>query len=107
MTTKQHHPLVAAKCFHSNSQLNAEGGTKSLIEKAVDRVKEKKLSTIQNEQLVADKPPLLKRLWDGVIHTITGFRLFAKDVRLSTKYLVRSLRGQQLSRRESQLVSTQ
>lgn len=107
MTTKQHQPLVAAKCFHSNGQLNAEGGTKSLIEKAVDRVKEKKLSTIQNEQLVADKPPLLKRLRDGVIHTITGFRLFAKDVRLSTKYLVRLLRGQQLSRRESQLVSTQ
>ena len=70
------------------------------------RIKEKKQISSQEDGQVVEKPPLLRRLWDGVKHTITGFRLFANDVRLSTKYLVRSVRGQQLSRRESQLVST-
>lgn len=99
---EQHHPLVATKYFHNNCQLSAEGGAKSLIEKAVDRRKEKKQISLQDEQLVK-KSPLLRRLWDGVVHTITGFRLFANDVRVSSKLLVRSLRGQQLTRRENKL----
>ena len=105
--TKQHHLLVvSSRCFHSNERLSAEGGTKSLIEKAVDRKKEKRQISLQeDEELRIKKPPLLRRLWDGAVHTITGFRLFAKDVKLSTKLLVKSLRGQQLTRRENKLVS--
>ena len=99
--------MVNSKYFHNTEQLSAEGGTKSLIEKAVDRRKEKRRVSLQEDayQLKIEKPPLLRRLWDGVVHTITGFRLFAKDVRLSTKLLVKSLRGQQLTRRENKLVS--
>lgn len=103
--TIQHHPLLVSKCFHSNERLSAEGGAKSLIEKAVDRRKEKKQISLQEDAQVVKKSPLLRRLWDGVVHTITGFRLFALDVRLSTKLLVKSLRGQQLTRRENKLVS--
>jgi len=98
--------LIAAQCFHNNALLSAEGDAKSLIEKAVDRKKEKRHVSLQEDAENIKKPPLLKRLWDGVVHTVTGFRLFANDIRLSTKLLVKSLRGQQLSRRERKLVSS-
>ena len=98
--------VVSSRYFHTNELLSVEGGAKSLIEKAVDRRKEKRQISLQEDaQLEIKKPSLLRRLWDGVVHTITGFRLFAKDVRLSTKLLVKSLRGQQLTRRENKLVS--
>lgn len=99
------HPSVASKQFHNSGRSNAEGGAKSLIEKAVDRKKEKRQISVQEDVAVVKKPPLLRRLWDGVRHTITGFRLFANDIRISSKLLVRSLQGQQLTRRESKLVS--
>ena len=96
--------MGAINQIHTSEQFLAEGGTKSLIEKAIDRRKEKRHSSQEDVQVIV-KPPLLQRLWDGVVHTVTGFRLFANDVRVSTKLLVKSLRGNQLSRRESKLVS--
>ena len=96
--------MGAINQIHTSEQFLAEGGTKSLIEKAIDRRKEKKHNSQEDVQVIV-KPPLLQRLWDGVVHTVTGFRLFANDVRVSTKLLVKSLRGNQLSRRESKLVS--
>ena len=103
--TEQHHLLVATKYFHNNGQLSADSSTKSVIEKAIDRRKEKRHISLQEDAQLVEKPPLLRRIWDGVVHTVTGFRLFANDIRVSTKLLVKSLRGQQLSRRESKLVS--
>ena len=78
-----------------------------MIEQAVSRLKGKRVAPAVKEDahIIVEKPPLLQRVWDGVVHTITGFRLFIKDVRLSTRYLVKSLSGQQLSRRERKLVS--
>ena len=75
-----------------------------MIEQAVNRLKGKRVAPAVKEDIIVEKPPLIQRVWDGV-HTITGFRLFIKDVRLSTRYLVKSLRGQQLSRRERKLGS--
>lgn len=43
--------------------------------------------------------------WWCEAYTITGFRLFANDIKISSKLLVKSLQGQQLTRRESKLVS--
>ena len=87
--------------------MDAEGerGSKSLKEKAVDRREEKRSSSSQVDVQVTEKPPLLQRLRDGVVHTVTGFRLFVNNVRVSTKLLMKSVRGDQLSRRESKLVS--
>ena len=86
--------------------MSAEGGTKSIVEKAIDRTKEKRHTLLQEDAQLVEKPPLLTRLWNGVVHTVTGFKLLAIDVRLSTKLLMKSLRGQQLTRRESKLVSS-
>jgi len=94
--------------FHTSGGLSySEGGAKSVVEQAVNRLKDKRVTSTVKEDVhvTVEKPPLLQRVWDGVVHTITGFRLFIKDVRLSTRYLVKSLRGQQLSRRERKLVS--
>ena len=78
-----------------------------MIEQAVHRLKEKRVAPVAKEdvEVAVEKPPILQRIRDGAVHTITGFRLFIKDVKLSTRYLVKSLRGQQLSRRERKLVS--
>jgi len=94
--------------FHTSEQLSySESGAKSVVEQAVNRLKGKRVTPVVKEDahVVKEKPALLQRVWDGVVHIITGFRLFIKDVRLSTRYLMKSLRGQQLSRRERKLVS--
>ncbi|XP_065883328.1 mitochondrial proton/calcium exchanger protein-like isoform X2 [Dysidea avara] len=104
------HPLPycyqSVVSFHTSGRLSySEGGSKSVIEQAVSRLKGKRVAPAVKEDahIIVEKPPLLQRVWDGVVHTITGFRLFIKDVRLSTRYLVKSLSGQQLSRRERKL----
>ena len=43
-------------------------------------------------------------VWRELVHYWHGFRLFFLEARLSTKYLIKLLRGQSLSRRERQQV---
>ena len=52
------------------------------------------------------KPPLLVRVKETVMHTITGFRLFWLDVKISFRLLRKTTRGGTLTRRELKQVCT-
>ena len=54
---------------------------------------------------VSTKPPILTRIKDTALHTYHGFRLFFLDLRISSRLLLKTLRGQSLSRREQKQVS--
>lgn len=56
---------------------------------------------------VHPKRPLLKRIWDELVHYYHGFRLLFIDIRVSSRLLYRVLNGEDLTRREhKQLVRT-
>eukprot|EP00118_Oscarella_pearsei_P006429 m.28943 g.28943 ORF g.28943 m.28943 type:complete len:635 (+) comp31109_c0_seq7:97-2001(+) len=46
------------------------------------------------------KPPLLERIKAEALHYYNGFKLLYFDVRISSRFLLKSLRGQTLTRRE-------
>lgn len=53
------------------------------------------------------KRPLLKRIWDELVHYYHGFRLLFIDIRVSSRLVYRVLNGEDLTRREhKQLVRT-
>ncbi|CAN7991467.1 unnamed protein product [Ixodes hexagonus] len=53
------------------------------------------------------KRPLLKRIWDEIVHYYHGFRLLFIDIRVSSRLVYRVLNGENLTRREhKQLVRT-
>jgi LETM1 and EF-hand domain-containing protein 1 len=70
--------------------------SKNVVEKAVDSLKERRPQTPSPEV----KPPLLVRVKETVMHTITGFRLFWLDVKISFRLLRKTTRGGTLTRRE-------
>lgn len=56
---------------------------------------------------VPPKRPLIKRIWDELVHYYHGFRLLFIDIRVSSRLVYRVLNGEELTRREhKQLVRT-
>lgn len=53
----------------------------------------------------APKRPLIKRIWDELVHYYHGFRLLFIDIRVSSRLVYRVLNGDDLSRREHKQVS--
>uniref|UniRef100_A0A023GLS9 Mitochondrial proton/calcium exchanger protein n=1 Tax=Amblyomma triste TaxID=251400 RepID=A0A023GLS9_AMBTT len=57
--------------------------------------------------IVPPKRPLIKRIWDELVHYYHGFRLLFIDIRVSSRLVYRVLNGEELTRREhKQLVRT-
>lgn len=50
------------------------------------------------------KPPLLTRIKNTSLHYYHGFRLFGLEVKIASRLLLKTLRGQSLSRREQKQV---
>ena len=63
-------------------------------------------STLPQDKAVtaAPKPSLLVRLKEATLHTITGFKLFWLDVKISWRLLRKTMRGETLTRREQKQV---
>lgn len=83
----------------------------SKVEETVKALKEKKEDAKAGTGSVATvpekKPPLLKRIWNELVHYYHGFRLLFIDINICRKLLWRVLNGKSLSRREhKQLVRT-
>lgn len=55
-------------------------------------------------EVAVAKPSLLARIKATIIHSYHGFRLFFLDLRVSSRLLLKTLRGQALSRREQKQV---
>ena len=68
-----------------------------------EKEKEKALKKINNKN--TSKASLLQRIKSEIIHYYHGFKLLFIDVRLSSKYVMRTLHGESLSRREYRQVS--
>ena len=60
------------------------------------KVDEKKVSSVETPP----KRPLMKRVWDEMVHYYHGFRLLFIDVRIASRLVYKSLNGEDLSRRE-------
>lgn len=86
----------------------------SKVEGTVKALKEAEPSTVATKldtSTVAvpapPKRPLVKRIWDELVHYYHGFRLLFIDIRVSSRLVYRVLNGDELSRREhKQLVRT-
>lgn len=60
--------------------------------------------SFKEQQLSKPKPPLLQRINSFLIHYYHGFRLFGLEVKIACRLLLKTLRGQTLSRREQRQV---
>ena len=85
----------------------------SQVERTVKDIKEKvkeseSTSEKASDKLVKnqDKPKLMQRIKDEIIHYYHGFKLLFIDVRISSKYVWRTVNGDTLSRREYRQVSS-
>lgn len=80
----------------------------SKVEETVQALKED-LKDKPSVHVVADKPPLLKRIKkkvvDEALHYFHGFRLLFIDINVSRKLVWRVLNGKSLTRREHRLVN--
>jgi LETM1 and EF-hand domain-containing protein 1 len=80
----------------------------SKVEETVQALKED-LKDKPSVHVVADKPPLLKRIKkkvvDEALHYYHGFRLLFIDINVSRKLVWRVLNGKSLTRREHRLVN--
>ncbi|KAL5470878.1 hypothetical protein EMCRGX_G028925 [Ephydatia muelleri] len=92
------------KCrpFHTSS---GNWEDKSVIEHAVDQMKEKKKQVeLAKEQPLATpvevKPSLMKRIWEACVHYYHGFKLLMLEIRVSSRLLMKTLKGNSLTRRE-------
>ena len=66
------------------------------IDVTAGKVDEKKVSSVESPP----KRPLMKRVWDEMVHYYHGFRLLFIDVRIASRLVYKSLNGEDLSRRE-------
>lgn len=86
----------------------------SKVEGTVKALKEAEPSTVATKPDTSTvavpappKRPLVKRIWDELVHYYHGFRLLFIDIRVSSRLVYRVLNGDELSRREhKQLVRT-
>lgn len=86
----------------------------SKVEGTVKALKEAEPSTVATQPDTSGaavpappKRPLVKRIWDELVHYYHGFRLMFIDIRVSSRLVYRILNGDELSRREhKQLVRT-
>lgn len=86
----------------------------SKVEGTVKALKEAEPSTVATKPDTSGaavpappKRPLVKRIWDELVHYYHGFRLLFIDIRVSSRLVYRVLNGDELSRREhKQLVRT-
>lgn len=86
----------------------------SKVEGTVKALKEAEPSTVATQPDMSGaavpappKRPLVKRIWDELVHYYHGFRLLFIDIRVSSRLVYRVLNGDELSRREhKQLVRT-
>lgn len=86
----------------------------SKVEGTVKALKEAEPSTVATQPDTSGaavpappKRPLVKRIWDELVHYYHGFRLMFIDIRVSSRLVYRVLNGDELSRREhKQLVRT-
>uniref|UniRef100_A0A131XMB7 Mitochondrial proton/calcium exchanger protein n=1 Tax=Hyalomma excavatum TaxID=257692 RepID=A0A131XMB7_9ACAR len=86
----------------------------SKVEGTVKALKEAEPSTVATKPDMSGaavpappKRPLVKRIWDELVHYYHGFRLLFIDIRVSSRLVYRVLNGDELSRREhKQLVRT-
>ena len=60
--------------------------------------------TQKSEDEAELKPSLVTRLKDMLVHYYHGFRLFFLDMKVSSRLLYKSLKGESLSRREQKQV---
>lgn len=109
--------LYHRRLFHS-SQILYDKEPSSKVEQTVNALKEEALkrddkstSTAPTEAKTSDqvksvsvaevpKRSLAKRAWDEVVHYYHGFRLLFIDIRIASRLLLKSMRGNDLSRRE-------
>lgn len=109
---------VISRChfFHTSTVLADKDGSplrpSSKVEESVMAFKRESETRKGEEQppqkvMLEVKPSLWKRVVDELKHYYNGFRLFFIDIRISSKLMVRLLRGETLTRREKrQMVRT-
>lgn len=97
--------------FHSSSSLRYAEKPSSKVEESVHALKEK-AKEAQEAATDASKPKdvvvkksIKQKVIDELVHYYHGFRLLFIDISVSAKLVTRILSGQQLSRRERNLVS--
>ncbi|XP_037555336.1 mitochondrial proton/calcium exchanger protein [Dermacentor silvarum] len=97
--------VPSQRLFEKDSS-KVEGTVKALKEAEPSRVAAKP-DTSAAPVPVPPKRPLVKRIWDELVHYYHGFRLLFIDIRVSSRLVYRVLNGDELSRREhKQLVRT-
>ncbi|XP_050049431.1 mitochondrial proton/calcium exchanger protein-like [Dermacentor andersoni] len=97
---------VPSQQLFEKESSKVEGTVKALKEAEPSRVAAKP-DTSAAPVPVPPKRPLVKRIWDELVHYYHGFRLLFIDIRVSSRLVYRVLNGDELSRREhKQLVRT-
>uniref|UniRef100_A0A023FWY9 Mitochondrial proton/calcium exchanger protein n=1 Tax=Amblyomma parvum TaxID=251391 RepID=A0A023FWY9_AMBPA len=97
--------LPSQRLFEKDSS-KVEGTVKALKEAEPSTVAAKP-DTPTAPAPVPPKRPLIKRIWDELVHYYHGFRLLFIDIRVSSRLVYRVLNGEDLTRREhKQLVRT-
>ncbi|KAL1439965.1 hypothetical protein MTO96_009790 [Rhipicephalus appendiculatus] len=98
-------PLSSSRLFEKESS-KVEGTVKALKEAEPSTVATKP-DTSAAAVPAPPKRPLVKRIWDELVHYYHGFRLLFIDIRVSSRLVYRVLNGDELTRREhKQLVRT-
>jgi len=82
------------------NELNVKSTVSSDHQKRSDKSTSESKPEKKAEEVVIAKRPLLKRIWDEIIHYYHGFRLLGVDIRIAGRLLMKSMRGADLTRRE-------
>jgi len=79
----------------------------SKIEETVNAVKEKAQKEAEGKEVATVKPTksIKQKVIDEVMHYYHGFKLLGLNAKISFKLALKKMRGQELTRREHNLVS--
>ena len=82
----------------------AIGESKSTVEQAIESIKAKKSKTSVDKTEVVAKKSVWERVKHEALHYYNGFKLLFYDVKISSRLLWKSMKGQTLTRRERKQV---
>lgn len=101
------------RTFHLGSVFYGQESS-SKVEETIKSIKEEKKQKSENvvpmeivkapEKELAKKPGLWQKVKTELVHYYHGFRLLGLDIKVSSKYVWRILKGHELSRREHRLL---
>jgi len=101
--------VISIRTVQSKSTSKVDEAVKALKSSNQEKLDKKQQVILKadSSKVVVPKRSLSKRIWDELVHYYHGFRLLFIDIKISSKYVWRILKGGELLRREHrQLVRT-